>query len=100
MKTTKRLGTYYLTNCPQMAANVKIDAIMKKYLTEEMKCNKDRWLICTKSYEYDGDTIVAGELDYQRKGMRFPVSGLWRRATLDEVDGAYFKGNKIFTDKK
>lgn len=53
---------------------------------------KKRWLICIKSYENDGLEIPKGRMIYT--DCRFPVSGLWRNATDEEVETKdLFKGN-------
>lgn len=45
---------------------------------------KGKWIICVRSYEVDGEEIPKGRMKYSY--ARFPVSGLWRLATPDEIE--------------
>lgn len=52
---------------------------------------KGVWIICIKSYCIDGKEISKGRMKYSY--ARFPVSGLWLRATEDEIETKqWFKG--------
>lgn len=54
---------------------------------------KGTWIICTSTYTLDnGKEIPKGRMEYFYG--RFPVSGLWRRATDKEIETkVWHKGN-------
>ncbi len=46
---------------------------------------KGKWIICIHSYTLEnGNEIPKGRMEYSY--ARFPVSGLWRRATQEEIE--------------
>lgn len=55
--------------------------------------NKGQWLICIQGYFLEnGNEIPKGRMEYSYG--RFPVSGLWRRATEEEIESKnWHKGN-------
>jgi hypothetical protein len=54
--------------------------------------SKGYWVICVNSYEYDGEEISKGRMDYHYS-TRPIISNNWRRATSDEVETKQnFKG--------
>jgi hypothetical protein len=51
------------------------------------------WVICTRSYEIDGNEIPKGRMDYYTS-TRPIMNKDWRRATVEEVETKqHHKGN-------
>ena len=51
------------------------------------------WIICTRSYEVDGEEIPKGRMKYHIS-IRPVMNDAWRRATVDEIETKqYHKAN-------
>lgn len=45
-------------------------------------------IVCVKSYEFEGNTVKAGDISYKAWGTHMPDN--WRRATKEDIENYVF----------